>query len=137
MRLNLIAFSTAGFYFIPGALSVEQQGQWIRESLMSFPQPPNRTNHSAHYGPLQDLFTAARDEKILVEEEGSPKRSEYLSSRQAQRWKFCDKLGNVSLKGYGGNSILAAVLLRKLRWSTLGLQFDWSKVTMLTIYFSF
>lgn len=95
---------------------------------MNFPQPPNRTNHNAHYGPLQDLFSAAQDGKILVEEEGLPKESV-----QAQRWKFCDKMGNVSLKGYGGNSILASKLLRKLRWSTLGLQFDWSKVTMHTI----
>lgn len=116
-----------GFYFIPGALSVEQQCQWIKESLMSFPQPPNRTNHNAHYGPIQDLFAAASEEKILVEEEHSSKESESLSDKKAQRWKFCDKMGNVSLKGYGGNSIMASVLLRKLRWSTLGLQFDWSK----------
>ncbi|XP_021745011.1 alpha-ketoglutarate-dependent dioxygenase alkB-like [Chenopodium quinoa] len=116
-----------GFYFIPGALSVEQQCQWIKESLMSFPQPPNRTNHNAHYGPIQDLFASAREEKILVEDEHSPIESESLSNGQAQRWKFCDKMGSVSLKGYGGNSILASALLRKLRWSTLGLQFDWSK----------
>lgn len=107
---------------------MEQQCQWIRESLMSFPQPPNRTNHNAHYGPIQDLFAAAGEEKILVEDEHSPKESESLSNGHPRRWKFCDKKGNVSLKGYGGNSILASVLLRKLRWSTLGLQFEWSKV---------
>ncbi|KAL2903657.1 Alpha-ketoglutarate-dependent dioxygenase alkB [Bienertia sinuspersici] len=116
-----------GFYFIPGALSIEQQGQWIRESLLSFPQPPNRTNHNAHYGPLQDLFAAAGDEKILVEVEDSPEESVSPNCSQAQRWNFIDKMCNVSLKGYGGNSIMASVLLRKLRWSTLGLQFDWSK----------
>ncbi|KMT07459.1 hypothetical protein BVRB_6g150770 [Beta vulgaris subsp. vulgaris] len=113
-----------GFYFIPGALNVEQQCQWIRESLMSFPQPPNRTNHNAHYGPIKDLFAAAGEGKILVQEEHSP---ESLSNGQAQRCKFCDKSENVALKGYGGSSIMASVLLRKLRWSTLGLQFDWSK----------
>ncbi|CAF2115862.1 unnamed protein product, partial [Brassica napus] len=39
-----------GFYFIPGALSLEEQCKWIKESLTSFPQPPNRTNHNAIYG---------------------------------------------------------------------------------------
>ncbi|CAO2829742.1 unnamed protein product [Amaranthus hypochondriacus] len=117
----------AGFYFIPGALSVEQQCRWIKESLVSFPQPPNRTNHNAHYGPVQDLFAAAGEGKILVQKEDSLKESEQLSNAKEPRWKFCDNTENVSLKGYGGNSILASVLLRKLRWSTLGLQFDWSK----------
>lgn len=132
-HLNLVALTTAGFYFIPGALNVEQQCQWIRESLMSFPQPPNRTNHNAHYGPIKDLFAAAGEGKILVQEEDSP---ESLSNGQAQRCKFCDKSENVALKGYGGSSILASALLRKLRWSTLGLQFDWSKVTIHAFLFS-
>ena len=102
---------------------------------MSFPQPPNRTNHNAHYAPVQDLFTAAGEGNILVQKEDSLKESEPLSNANEPRWKFCDKTVNVSLKGYGGNSILASVLLRKLRWSTLGLQFDWSKVIH-TIQFS-
>lgn len=95
---------------------------------MSFPQPPNRTNHNAHYGSVLDLFAAAVEGKILVEEEHSLEESESLSNGNAQGWKFCTNSRSVSLKGYGGNSILASVLLRKLRWSTLGLQFDWSKV---------
>ncbi|RVW99268.1 Alpha-ketoglutarate-dependent dioxygenase alkB [Vitis vinifera] len=60
-----------GFYFIPDALTVEEQGRWIRESLISFPQPYNRTNHNAIYGPIRDLFMAAKERKILVEEEDS------------------------------------------------------------------
>ncbi|KAL9225553.1 hypothetical protein vseg_001459 [Gypsophila vaccaria] len=116
-----------GFYFIPGALRLEEQCQWIRESLTSFPQPPNRTNHNALYGPIHDLFDAAQGGKVLVEEEVSPVETESLSNGQAQRWGFSNENGNVSLKGNGGNSIRAPVLLRKLRWSTLGLQFDWSQ----------
>lgn len=115
-----------GFYFVPGALSVEEQCQWIRESLTRFPQPPNRTNHNAFYGPIQDLFIAAEEGKALVEVDHSPTELQSPSKGHAQRWKFCDET-NVSLKGSGGTSILASVLLRKLRWSTLGLQFDWSK----------
>ncbi|CAN6908097.1 unnamed protein product [Brassica oleracea] len=52
-----------GFYFIPGALSVEEQCKWIKESLMSFPQPPNRTNHNAIYG----LFPKKKKKKTSVQ----------------------------------------------------------------------
>ncbi|KAM7255617.1 hypothetical protein ACFE04_008515 [Oxalis oulophora] len=83
-----------GFYFIPQALSLEEQCLWIRESLRSFPQPPNRTNHNAIYGPITDLLTSANQAKIFH---------------------------------HDGKSVSASLLLRKLRWATLGLQFDWSK----------
>ncbi|KAJ0972532.1 hypothetical protein J5N97_020491 [Dioscorea zingiberensis] len=52
-----------GFYFIPGALAVEEQCYWIRESLNTFPQPPNRTNHTASYGPMYDLFNAVQNQE--------------------------------------------------------------------------
>ncbi|EXB81982.1 Alpha-ketoglutarate-dependent dioxygenase alkB [Morus notabilis] len=54
-----------GFYFIPEALSIEEQCRWIKESLISFPQPPNRTNHNAFYGRIHDLFSAAKERKFL------------------------------------------------------------------------
>ncbi|KAL3501015.1 hypothetical protein ACH5RR_035464 [Cinchona calisaya] len=123
--------SRPGFYFIPGALSVEEQRQWITESLASFPQPPNRTNHNAIYGPIENLFDAAKENKVLVEVEQSPgdRLAEIDSVHGAQiapLWKFSDE-SNKSCRGDGCKSVLASVLLRKLRWSTLGLQFDWSK----------
>ncbi|KAJ0038243.1 hypothetical protein Pint_23730 [Pistacia integerrima] len=119
------------FYFIPGALSVEEQCQWIRDSLTSFPQPPNRTNHNAIYGPIHDLFVAAKEKKVLVEEESSlpslDSGANYcVKNGDSHRWKFCE--GHLAiLSGKTGKSVSAQVLLRKLRWSTLGLQFDWSK----------
>ncbi|TMX05856.1 hypothetical protein EJD97_011734 [Solanum chilense] len=123
--------SHPGFYFIPGALPVEEQCRWIKESLTSFPQPPNRTNHNAIYGPLQDLFAAAKDNKVLIQEE------QYCGTNNSEveiiendinvpTWNFFDQSGALS-KGVTCKSVLASVLLRKLRWSTLGLQFDWSK----------
>lgn len=120
-----------GFYFIPDALTVEEQGRWIRESLISFPQPYNRTNHNAIYGPIRDLFMAAKERKILVEEEDSSGGLDSLSNSSitnmdAERWKFYEE-NTVSSRGSTCKSISASVLLRKLRWSTLGLQFDWSK----------
>lgn len=116
----------AGFYFIPGALNSEEQYQWIKESLINFPQPPNRTNHNAFYGPIQDLFLAAKERKVLVEEETSPASLNSRCKGDVQGWKFFEE-HVVSLRGKTRKSISASVLLRKLRWSTLGLQFDWSK----------
>ncbi|KAA8528970.1 hypothetical protein F0562_033542 [Nyssa sinensis] len=116
-----------GFYFIPGALSIEEQCRWIRESLRSFPQPPNRTNHNAIYGPIQDLFIASKERKVLVEEKSScTGLDSFDSATDVPRWKFSEEPG-ASSRGNTSKSILASVLLRKLRWSTLGLQFDWSK----------
>ncbi|CAM6091306.1 unnamed protein product [Calypogeia fissa] len=57
-----------GFYFIPRALSVEEQFYWIRESVTSFPQPPNRTNHNTVYGPISDLWSHAQEQHVLVED---------------------------------------------------------------------
>ncbi|KAJ8563129.1 hypothetical protein K7X08_031581 [Anisodus acutangulus] len=122
--------SHPGFYFIPGALTVEEQCRWIKESLTSFPQPPNRTNHNAIYGPLQDLFAAAKDNKVLIQEEQyrgtNNSEVEINQNINVPTWKFFDQSGALS-RGVTCKSVPASVLLRKLRWSTLGLQFDWSK----------
>ncbi|KAH9772582.1 alpha-ketoglutarate-dependent dioxygenase alkB [Citrus sinensis] len=120
-----------GFYFIPGALSMQEQSQWIRESLTSFPQPPNRTNHNAFYGPIDDLFNAVKEKKVLLEEESSIGSldlgaSSCTSNEDAHRWKFYEE-DIATLRGKTCKSVKAGVLLRKLRWCTLGLQFDWSK----------
>lgn len=119
----------AGFYFIPGALSLQEQVRWIRESLSSFPQPPNRTNHNAEYGPISDLFAAAKERLVLVGDK-SPSQSGVptTGSQAAGRvWKFVDESDTKS-SGSDQKSVAASVLLRKLRWSTLGLQFNWSQV---------
>ncbi|XP_071690892.1 DNA N(6)-methyladenine demethylase ALKBH1A [Rutidosis leptorrhynchoides] len=118
-----------GFYFIAAALSIEEQCRWIKESLVSFPQPPNRTNHNAMYGAVHDLFDAAKDRKLLVEEEkivGGDSLTGVNDNVCSRRWACSEELDS-SLGGKTCKSIPASVLLRKLRWSTLGLQFDWSK----------
>lgn len=61
------ARDSAGFYFIPDALSKAQQLHWTIECLTSFPQPPNRTNHNALYGPIANLWSAFQEGKVLVE----------------------------------------------------------------------
>ncbi|XP_017226860.1 alpha-ketoglutarate-dependent dioxygenase alkB isoform X2 [Daucus carota subsp. sativus] len=119
-----------GFYFIPQALSVAEQCHWIRESLTSFPQPPNRTNHNAVYGSIHDLFIAAKERKVLVENQNCLKGllpdNNSLATDLAYRWELSEE-PSVTSRESTIKSISASTLLRKLRWSTLGLQFDWSK----------
>ncbi|KAF2292892.1 hypothetical protein GH714_029667 [Hevea brasiliensis] len=105
--------------------------RWIKEGLSSFPQPPNRTNHNAMYGPIHDLFIAAKERKVLVEDENTHTSLDSgsnacVSNEHSYKWKFCEE-HVVSSRGKTCKSISASALLRKLRWSTLGLQFDWSK----------
>nr|QEG03076.1 alpha-ketoglutarate-dependent dioxygenase isoform X1 [Cymbidium ensifolium]QEG03080.1 alpha-ketoglutarate-dependent dioxygenase isoform X2 [Cymbidium ensifolium] len=121
----------SGFYFIPGALTDDEQAYWIRESLISFPQPPNRTNHTEAYGPIFDLFDAVQNNKVLVEAKGTSSEVDpvvghdktNLNSRRFLFFEYCMITDNDE----SCKSVTASVLLRKLRWSTLGLQFDWSK----------
>ncbi|TKY47769.1 Alpha-ketoglutarate-dependent dioxygenase alkB [Spatholobus suberectus] len=116
-----------GFYFIPGALSIEKQCSLIRETLTDFPRPPNRTNHNAMYGPIHDVFVAAKEGKVLVEENSPITSSEAgtdIDHGDCKEWKFTTEKEAMLRKG---RSVSASAMLRKLRWSTLGLQFDWSK----------
>uniref|UniRef100_A0ACD5VJ34 Uncharacterized protein n=1 Tax=Avena sativa TaxID=4498 RepID=A0ACD5VJ34_AVESA len=119
-----------GFYFIPGALSTEEQCYWIRESLKTFPQPPNRTNLTALYGPIFDLLTAAKNQKILLEvpsSDGQESTEQNNSGEKTHSINFKFVEHSEIEKGETLRSAAATSLVRKLRWSTLGLQFDWSK----------
>ncbi|KAI3977236.1 hypothetical protein MKX01_035966 [Papaver californicum] len=120
-----------GFYFIPGALSVEEQCHWIKESLGNFPQPPNRTNHNAIYGPLHDLFLTAQTQKVLsdagtLNADANLTLTSMAQDLDVKKWKSHEECVKKS-SGDSCKVITASSLLRKLRWSTLGLQFDWSK----------
>eukprot|EP00249_Psilotum_nudum_P005937 c19337_g1_i2 orf=302-1516(+) len=55
-----------GFYFIPNALNVDEQMYWIQESLLMFPQPPNRTNHTAFYGHINGLWDKAQNQEVFA-----------------------------------------------------------------------
>ena len=57
----------AGFFFIPEALTRVEQLYWATQCLTTFPQPPNRTNHNAMYGPVANLWAAFQENKVLVE----------------------------------------------------------------------
>ncbi|XP_042447967.1 alpha-ketoglutarate-dependent dioxygenase alkB-like isoform X1 [Zingiber officinale] len=116
-----------GFYFIPRALTIEEQCYWIRQSLVSFPQPPNRTSLTAIYGPISDLFAAVQNKKILVEAENTV-LSLGDDKIHSGNYIFSESNANTSVEAQGSfKSVSASTLLRKLRWGTLGLQFNWSK----------
>ncbi|KAH1031698.1 hypothetical protein J1N35_043872 [Gossypium stocksii] len=75
------------------ALTLDEQCTWIRESLTNFLQPPSRTNHNVIYGPMSNLFVAAKEGKVFVEEERSDngldsEPSASVSNEGSHRWKF-------------------------------------------------
>lgn len=156
-----------GFYFIPEALDMEEQMHWIKESLTNFPQPPNRTNHTAFYGPIYDLWNRAQngEEFEQIRERNGihdtsimpgQKADCILSTSTSRTFTESVHLDDMSIRPksdadqvshrsnsegrrplseqhLGNNSSVLArtmpmkSLLCKLRWATLGLQFDWSK----------
>ena len=114
-------------------MTVGEHCHWIRESLATFPQPPNRTSLTAVYGPIADLFDAAQDQKILIETQSLPADAEHETSNgenslHTSEYIFSEATDSAH-RGESCKPIAASILLRKLRWSTLGLQFDWSKVS--------
>lgn len=114
-------------------MTVEEQCHWIKESLTTFPQPPNRTSLTAIYGHIVDLFDAAQNKKILIETKSLAADAEHETSNgenglHTSKYIFSKATDNAR-RGESCKPIAASVLLRKLRWSTLGLQFDWSKVS--------
>ncbi|EFJ53252.1 hypothetical protein VOLCADRAFT_115825 [Volvox carteri f. nagariensis] len=81
------------------ALPAPQQFELIAAALMDYPEPPAHTNHDLQYGPLTGLWRAARQGLRL-------------------NWGRKDD-------PHGGPP--ASTLLHKLRWATLGPQFDWTQ----------
>ncbi|PPR83177.1 hypothetical protein GOBAR_AA37528 [Gossypium barbadense] len=102
------------------------------EADWSKPIVSMRTNHNVIYGPISNLFVAAKEGKVFVEEERSDngldsEPSASVSNGDSHRWKFYEE-DIARSRGKTCKTVPASVLLRKLRWSTLGLQFDWSNV---------
>lgn len=57
---NLNERLSAGLVVLPGVLTVEEQQRILSDAFIGWPSPPNRTNHSAHLGPLPGLWAAAQ-----------------------------------------------------------------------------
>jgi len=111
-------YFVAGFFFIPGALTLQEQCHWVRESLTTFPQPPNRTNHTVLYGPIFGLFNAVQNLKVLTEEEPIAEDSESgLTPGETSRVPRMYLFSEASAISRNGEpkSIAASLLLHKLR----------------------
>jgi hypothetical protein len=88
------------------------------------------------YGPIADLWDAFQEKKLLVEQEcdavsnlietDSANESQRAGEEVSESWQFRDN--SEDELGRASKSVLAETLVRKLRWATVGVQFDWSKV---------
>lgn len=54
-----------GCYVVPGLLTVGAQMDLFRQALTTFPEPPNRSNLTAHHGHLPSLWPAAQQGLFL------------------------------------------------------------------------
>ena len=57
--LDPAAPAASGLAVLPGALTAAEQRRIVRDALTAFVEPPNRTNHTAHLGPLPGLWDAS------------------------------------------------------------------------------
>ena len=136
-------WAAAGFYFIPGAISPEVQRHLTEACLGAYLEPPNRTNHNAVYGPIPGLWEAAQRDAFSATQPAPPsppgngfqdgvcggRGGEGVEGEASPGgWSGWSR-GEERVGGDGGGGGGAArTLLRKLRWATLGIQFDWAKV---------
>eukprot|EP00216_Chloropicon_sp_CCMP2111_P000993 CAMPEP_0198246660 /NCGR_PEP_ID=MMETSP1446-20131203/46086_1 /TAXON_ID=1461542 ORGANISM="Unidentified sp, Strain CCMP2111" /NCGR_SAMPLE_ID=MMETSP1446 /ASSEMBLY_ACC=CAM_ASM_001112 /LENGTH=368 /DNA_ID=CAMNT_0043930983 /DNA_START=270 /DNA_END=1376 /DNA_ORIENTATION=- len=93
-----------GFYFIPNMLDDKAQLELATSILTEYIDPPANSNHTKRYSHFEGLWEASKDTGL------------FLSS---------DDHGNTWSRNRTGAS--AAMLLEKLRWVTLGPQFNWTE----------
>lgn len=87
-----------GFMVIPGAVGAEEQEYWLNECFTNFMTPPNQTNLDALYEmPPQSLWSLLDQEIVLTKK--SDQTVEKFHGRQ---------------------------LFRRIRWTTLGHQYNWT-----------
>lgn len=93
---------------------MEQQLHWINQSLQVYTLPPNNTNLNPFHGSIPHLFEDALKEYISspsIIKEGKKKEHDHSITKKK-------KLPPTTIE-----------LLEKLRWTTLGYQYDWTNRT--------
>jgi len=88
-----------GFLIIPGAITPSQQRYWVQQSFSKFMRPPNECNLDALYDwmPSEGLYNCE------------------------------DDLVRVRVKETGMDEVIPRLdLLKRVRWTTLGYQYDWT-----------
>ncbi|KAI9322260.1 hypothetical protein BX666DRAFT_595466 [Dichotomocladium elegans] len=98
----------SGLIVIPNPFSPDRQRYFIKQCLSRYALPPNRSNLDPHYRiPASGLWKSYWDEKYHGKIERIPKVG---SSSEAD-----DK-----------DSVLPSDIFHRLRWITLGYQYDWT-----------
>ena len=93
-----------GFLYVPGALTIEEQLHFIKQSFVEYPKKPNATNLDAHFvTPSEGLFSYFKD---------------------GQECKIYSKTKEIEEVHDSKN--LEEKFIRKIRWITLGYQYNWT-----------
>jgi DNA alkylation damage repair protein AlkB len=104
-----------GLYIIPSVLKQQEQVALIARTLSSYVNGPNKTNLDAHYilppgGLFQHLLLRNHSDPLIFQ----------MNSMNAK------DSSNKSSNPRARNTIGAMDLFRRLRWATIGLQYDWT-----------
>lgn len=104
--------SHPGLAIFPDALPATLQLALMSAALKIWPEPPTRTNHTAAHGnTLRGLFAAAQA-GLKLEQSNSGMG---VATDVASAWR-----------ADGGSGLCARLLLRRLRWASLGPPYNWS-----------
>ena len=136
------AYTIAGYegaYVISQALHRRQQVELVYNALKESLAPPNRTNLHCHYAPeqietdLQDIWSkdGPKLDEFDVCEESNVDDSPQLDA--ANIFIGADAISDISRKKKHTNSesregprLPSHLTLSKVRWATLGFQYDWT-----------
>ena len=148
IRHKILKLLRTGLCIIRGLVLPVQQRQLALQCLTTFTEPPARTNHSSYVGSLPGLFQAAVGGLSLPDEAtgGIPDCTCHCAAQQ--EWAQSGRLdgGSAGLRcgkcwtqaraehcckeqtGWvaGGQGKSAKSLLKRLRWATLGPNFNWT-----------
>lgn len=106
-----------GLYIIPGILKLNQQLEWILEVLSQYMRPPNQCTLDAHYElPSEGLWMwwkELKENKSCRTLRRKPHRDDSVATQ------------NLPLDMNVDPSVLKD-LFRRMRWTTLGYQYDWT-----------
>jgi alkylated DNA repair protein alkB family protein 1 len=134
-----------GLHILPGFLTPEEQRELAVMCLEEFPEPPSHSNHTVHLGPLQGLWGAARSglrlhpprkgekKEVTARSTGEERREGGVSAVEASgaelgRHTVCRDSYDGRCWCRDGSGKTAASCLDKLRWVTIGPQYDWTQV---------
>lgn len=100
-----------GFYLIPAALNTNQQAYWIHRALSSYMNPPNLTNLNAHFEIPSDGLWKYINNHLKITRKPHPD-----DSIQTKALPLELDLESTEVRD----------LIRRIRWVTLGYQYDWT-----------